>query len=95
MRKPKHSSATHERANINQSMAPVKTNKKICSTQVKENTELSQRCALCAGVVGHRADGLSPGRTVGLCTGVVGHRTDGLSPGRTDGLCTGVVGIPE
>ena len=62
---------------------------------MKENTELSQRCALCAGVVGHRADGLSPGRTVGLCTGEVGHRTDGLSPGRTDGLCTGVVGIPE
>ena len=80
---------------MNQSMAPVKTNKKICSTQVKENTELSQRCALCAGVVGHRADGLNPGRTVGLCTGVVGHRTDGLSPGRTVGLCTGVVGIPD
>ena len=58
---------------MNQSMAPVKTNKKISSTQqVKENTELSQRCALCAGVVGHRTDRLSPGRTVGLCTGVVG-----------------------
>ena len=78
---------------MNPGMAPIKTNNnRICSIQMKENTELS--AAHCVQVWWrHQTYCLSTGRTVGLCVQVRWrHRTDGLSPGRTAGLPAGLVG---
>ena len=56
---------------MNPSMAPVETSNKICSTQVKENTERS--AVLCVKVWWeHRTDRIPWQDCWALCAGVVG-----------------------